>query len=216
MNFPYYIKSYCEHLKVFVFFPNYSQILCTRVHTHTRAIKVVIYLEDSLEEGMATHSSILVWRIPWTEEPSGLQSIVFPRRWECLKFWPLFFIHIRPSFKWNEFSIFFSYIFHEIWRRKQQVPFMYFPVNLIILLSYLYLLTPSLSHTFLYHTISYLSLLISSSSNPIFACFYIVLSHYPIIPTEILNLYFSLIFLHHNFLDFSCLFNWHKQMLSAM
>ena len=28
-----------------------------------------------LEEGMATHSSILVWRIPWTEEPGGLQSI---------------------------------------------------------------------------------------------------------------------------------------------
>ena len=31
-------------------------------------------LEDPLEEGMATHSSILAWRIPWTEEPGGLQS----------------------------------------------------------------------------------------------------------------------------------------------
>ena len=31
--------------------------------------------EDPLEEGMATHSSILAWRIPWTEEPDGLQSI---------------------------------------------------------------------------------------------------------------------------------------------
>ena len=30
--------------------------------------------EDPLEEGMATHSSILVWRIPWTEDPGGLQS----------------------------------------------------------------------------------------------------------------------------------------------
>ena len=30
---------------------------------------------DLLEEGMATHSSILVWRIPWTEEPGGLQSM---------------------------------------------------------------------------------------------------------------------------------------------
>jgi len=29
--------------------------------------------EDPLEEGMATHSSILVWRIPWTEEPGKLQ-----------------------------------------------------------------------------------------------------------------------------------------------
>ena len=31
--------------------------------------------EDPLEEGMATHSSILAWRIPWTEEPGGLQSV---------------------------------------------------------------------------------------------------------------------------------------------
>ena len=28
--------------------------------------------EDSLEKGMATHSSFLAWRIPWTEEPGGL------------------------------------------------------------------------------------------------------------------------------------------------
>ena len=31
--------------------------------------------EDPLEEGMAIHSSILTWRIPWTEEPGGLQSL---------------------------------------------------------------------------------------------------------------------------------------------
>ena len=31
--------------------------------------------EDPLEKGMATHSSILAWRIPWTEEPGGLQSM---------------------------------------------------------------------------------------------------------------------------------------------
>ena len=31
--------------------------------------------EDPLEEGMATHSSILAWRIPWTEKPGNLQSI---------------------------------------------------------------------------------------------------------------------------------------------
>ena len=31
--------------------------------------------EDPLEEGMATHSSILVWRIPWTEEAGGLRSM---------------------------------------------------------------------------------------------------------------------------------------------
>ena len=31
--------------------------------------------EDPLEKGMAIHSSILSWRIPWTEEPGGLQSM---------------------------------------------------------------------------------------------------------------------------------------------
>ena len=31
--------------------------------------------EGPLEEGVATHSSILAWRIPWTEEPGGLQSM---------------------------------------------------------------------------------------------------------------------------------------------
>ena len=31
-------------------------------------------LEDPLENGMAAHSSILAWRVPWTEEPGGLQS----------------------------------------------------------------------------------------------------------------------------------------------
>ena len=31
--------------------------------------------EDSLEKGMATHSSILAWRVPWTEEPGRIQSM---------------------------------------------------------------------------------------------------------------------------------------------
>ena len=35
--------------------------------------------EDSLEKGMATHSSILAWRIPRTEEPGGLQPTESPR-----------------------------------------------------------------------------------------------------------------------------------------
>ena len=35
--------------------------------------------EDPLEEGVATHSSILAWRIPWTEEPGGLQSMGLQR-----------------------------------------------------------------------------------------------------------------------------------------
>ena len=31
--------------------------------------------EDPLEERMATHCSVLAWRVPWTEEPGGLQSV---------------------------------------------------------------------------------------------------------------------------------------------
>ena len=35
--------------------------------------------EDPLEKGMATHSSILAWEIPWTEDPGGLQSMGLQR-----------------------------------------------------------------------------------------------------------------------------------------
>ena len=35
--------------------------------------------EDPLEKEIATHSSILAWKIPWTEEPGGLQSVVSQR-----------------------------------------------------------------------------------------------------------------------------------------
>ena len=35
--------------------------------------------EDPLEKGIATHSSILAWRIPWIEEPGGLQSMGLQR-----------------------------------------------------------------------------------------------------------------------------------------
>ena len=74
---------------------------CTHTHTHTHTythIYIYIYIqvkshlpmqntgdtetrvpslcqEDLLEEGMKTHSSIIAWRVPWTEEPGSLQSI---------------------------------------------------------------------------------------------------------------------------------------------
>ena len=40
--------------------------------------------EDPLEEEMVTHSSILAWKIPWTEEPGGLQSIASQKSWARL------------------------------------------------------------------------------------------------------------------------------------
>ena len=41
--------------------------------------------EDPLEGGMATHSSIRAWSIPWTEEPCGLQSMGVTQNWTRLK-----------------------------------------------------------------------------------------------------------------------------------
>ena len=41
--------------------------------------------DNPLEEGMATHSSILAQRIPWTEEPGGLQSMGVTKSWTQLK-----------------------------------------------------------------------------------------------------------------------------------
>ena len=40
--------------------------------------------EDPLQEGMATHPSILAWEIPWTEEPGGLQSMGVTNNWARL------------------------------------------------------------------------------------------------------------------------------------
>ena len=40
---------------------------------------MILGWDDTLEEGMATHSSILAWRIPWTEESGGLQSMASQR-----------------------------------------------------------------------------------------------------------------------------------------
>ena len=61
-------------------------------------------LEDPLEKGMATHSTILAWRIPWTEEPGGLYS-----QWDCKEsdmterltlsskiLFFFFFLHLEP------------------------------------------------------------------------------------------------------------------------
>ena len=53
--------------------------------------------EDSLEEGMATDSSILAWRIPWTDEPAGVQSIGCKESdtTEATEHWTYEMIHIH-------------------------------------------------------------------------------------------------------------------------
>ena len=42
---------------------------------NTRDLALIRVSERSPEKGMATQSSVLAWRIPWTEEPDGLQSM---------------------------------------------------------------------------------------------------------------------------------------------
>ena len=59
--------------------------------------------EDPLEEGMATYSSILAWRIPWTEEPDGLPSMGLQRvghDWACILWWRL----LLPGPPWQRLS----------------------------------------------------------------------------------------------------------------
>ena len=46
----------------------------TNARRYKRWVFHLLSWDDPLEKGMATHSSILAWRIPWTEEPGGLQS----------------------------------------------------------------------------------------------------------------------------------------------
>ena len=47
--------------------------------TNAEDVGSILGWEDPLEKGMATHYSILAWRIPWTEEPGGLQSMGLER-----------------------------------------------------------------------------------------------------------------------------------------
>ena len=65
-------------------------------------------LEDPLEKNMATHFSILAWKIPWTEETSGLQSMEVAKNWIWLRCWPFTCGHIycRMSLNWNLSDVF--------------------------------------------------------------------------------------------------------------
>ena len=63
--------------------------------------------EDPLEKGIATHSSILAWRIPWTVEPGGLWSMGFQREGQDLVTNTFTFIILTPQivFRRVEFKI---------------------------------------------------------------------------------------------------------------
>ena len=87
--------------------------------------------EDPLKKGMATHSSILAWRIPWTEEPGRLQSMESQRvrhnwKWlsmhacplkQCMVVFCLIFLAILLHIFWNVLlslsTLFWSLHFHD-------------------------------------------------------------------------------------------------------
>ena len=67
------MKDTQTHVHTYMAFPGSS----TGKESACNAGDLVPFMgqEDILEKGMATHSSILAWRIPWTEEPGRLQSL---------------------------------------------------------------------------------------------------------------------------------------------
>ena len=72
-NFYHPCFCLCSGLKAFMGFPGGSVVKNPPAMQETWV--GFLGLEDPLEEGMATHSGILAWRIPWTEEPGRLQSM---------------------------------------------------------------------------------------------------------------------------------------------
>ena len=75
-----YFSRYCKIINVFWWVCFLCIIWVTLLQYGAIWLIVLVgYLrEDPLEKGMATHSSTLAWRIPWTEEPGGLQSMGLP------------------------------------------------------------------------------------------------------------------------------------------
>ena len=63
----------------FVFSTSLVAQMVRRLPTMQETWVLSLIWEDPLEKRMATHFSILAWRIPWTEEPGGLQSIGLQR-----------------------------------------------------------------------------------------------------------------------------------------
>ena len=71
--------------------------------------------KDPLEEEMATHSSILAWEIPWTEEPAGLQFMGSQKSQTWLRDWTNAFEMWLELWKFPNFFSFQKYIYFDKW-----------------------------------------------------------------------------------------------------
>ena len=69
----------CACMEPFVVFPGVSDVKNLPVMQETQVQS--LGQEDPLKKGMATHSSILAWKIQWTEEPGGLESLGVGHNW---------------------------------------------------------------------------------------------------------------------------------------
>ena len=74
MIFPIILVSFSEKYYTKIWASLVAQLLKNPPAMHETQVRSLGW-EDPLEEGKATHSSILSWRIPWTEEPGELQSM---------------------------------------------------------------------------------------------------------------------------------------------
>ena len=72
----YFISKYTGDASSIRGFPGGSAVKNPPTMQETQEMRVCsLGQEDPLEEGTVTHSSVLAWRTPWTEEPGGLQSM---------------------------------------------------------------------------------------------------------------------------------------------
>ena len=71
---------------------------------------------------MATCSSILAWKIPWTEEASGLQSMEVAKNWTWLRHWTFThgYVYCRMSLNWNLSDVFLIFRL-ELWNLRRKI-----------------------------------------------------------------------------------------------
>ena len=77
--FPFSLSFFSKFFIIINWFSEFRSFLFAQTVKNPRAMVEIcvqtLGREDPLEEGMATHSSVLAWRTSWTEEPGGLQSV---------------------------------------------------------------------------------------------------------------------------------------------